>query len=337
MADSGMIPVGKVPGPMLARLLGLPRPTSERVLVGPGLGEDAAVVDMKAGPLVVTSDPITFKTPQPGHYAVHINANDVAAMGGRPLFFTLTMIMPPQTDYHRIEAIMAQAVEAGKSIKAVLVGGHSEVSAAVNTPVVSVTMFGELVGDRPLCSGDGQTGDAVIQVNPMAVEGTSILAEEYRDKLVRSLGSDVVDRAAGFLENPGLSVLAPATLAAGNLAVHAMHDPTEGGLITGVREIAAASGKGLVLWPEKLLLAEETRQICQCLGYDPLGLISSGCLLFTLSRRDAAEAINLMAEAGFPASEIGYLDGDNERFVYESADGATRNLPDFSVDELAGG
>lgn len=333
--DDKRIPSGKVPPDLLNRLLNLPRRTSPAVLVGPGPGEDAAVLRMGKSLMAVTSDPITFSTPRPGYYAVHVNANDIAVMGGRPQFLTLTMILPPQATERQAARIMHEAIRAADALEIVLIGGHSEVSDAVRTPIVSVTMFGRLIGERPLRTGDGQPGDAIIQVNPMGIEGTSILASEHYPRLREKLDAALVDRAAGFLFDPGISVVAPARLAVEKLEVHAMHDPTEGGLATGLQEIAAASQTGLVVQEASLLSAEETILICRHLQFDPLGLISSGCLLFTLPADQAADAVQCMNAAGYRAAEIGRLtDTPGERVLFSNS-GQRREMPVFLVDELA--
>ena len=328
------IPEGKVPPSLLSRLLGLARRPHPALLVGPSLGEDAAVIRLEDRTLVVTSDPITFRTRRPGTYAVHINANDIAAMGGRPSFFTLTLLLPPGATEDQAEAIVADAARAGDGLGVVLIGGHSEVSAAVRTAVVSVTMLGHLIGERPLRTADGRPGDAIIQVGPMGVEGTSILAAEHRRTLLQTLDPALVDRAEGFLEDPGLSVVGPAGLAAAHLEVHAMHDPTEGGLATGLRELASASNAGLIVDEEKILVAPETQAICGALGVDPLGLISSGCLLFTVSEDQAGQALELLGRSGYAAVRIGRLTGEAGVYLLRQALGRVRELPVFAADEL---
>lgn len=330
----GPIPEGKVPPALLSRLLGLARRPHPALLVGPSLGEDAAVIRLEDRTLVVTSDPITFRTKRPGTYAVHINANDIAAMGGRPTFFTLTLLLPPGTTEEEAEAVVADAVQAGDALGAVLIGGHSEVSAAVRTVVVSVTMLGRLIGERPLRTADGRPGDAIVQVGFMGVEGTAILAGEHRRTLLEVLDPALVDRAEGFLEDPGLSVVGPAGLAAARLEVHAMHDPTEGGLATGLMELALASGVGLEVEAESIPVLQLTREICVALRLDPLGLIASGSLLIA-ARPEASEGVvRAVQSAGVSAAVIGRV-VPTAGGVTVLTEGARRPLPVFDRDEVA--
>ena len=331
------MPVGKVPPEVLQRLLELPRAACEELVVPPELGEDAAVLRMGRRLVAVATDPVTFPTPRPGFFSVHVNANDLAVTGAAPRFFTLTIMLPPGATQRLVATITADALEAAEAVGAVLIGGHSEVTEAVRIPVVSVTMFGELLRAAPVRTGDGRPGDAIIQVNPLGIEGTAILACEHRDALVRELGAELADRAANFIFEPGLSVVAPAVLAATRFGVHAMHDPTEGGIATGLREIAAASGTGLAVRQRDLLTADETTRICAVLGYDPLGLISSGCLLITLRPKYAEAAADMLRGAGFPSACIGFLTDSPGECLMELAAGGRLELPSFAVDELAAG
>jgi hydrogenase maturation factor len=333
--DQRLIPTGKIQPALLAEILSLVRRPDPGVMVGPSHGEDAAVVRWSTGSVVVTSDPITFPTPEPGYYAVHINANDIAVMGGVPRYLTLTLLLPVGATVGQLRQIVRQAAVAADALGIRIVGGHTEVTPAVVSPVLGVTLVGELLLSRPLRTGDGRAGDAVIQVNPMAIEGTSILATEYRQRLAGQIDPLVLSRAEAFLRDPGISVVAAARLAAEALPVRAMHDPTEGGIATGLREIAVASGTGLRVFADRLIAADETRLICRALGHDPLGLISSGCLLFTVPGPDAARAVSLLADHGYRVAHIGLLTPEPGQYWLELSTGETRPLPEFAVDELA--
>lgn len=326
---------GKVPPEVLARILALPRATCEELLVAPALGEDAAVLGLKGGPLIVTSDPITFPTPRPGHFAVCVNSNDIAAMGGRPRYFVMTVMMPPGSTAEELLAIEKDAVSTADAAGIVLVGGHTEVTPAVKWPVVSVTMFGELVAPAPLRTGGAQAGDAILQVGFLAIEGTAILAGEYGDRLRRELGELVVASAMRRLEDPGISVLGPALRLAASAGVHALHDPTEGGLATGLREMAEAAGLGARVEEEHLLRLPETDAICRCLGMDPLGLISSGCLLAAAEAGVAGILVGELRACGYAAGCIGTFTRSPGLWLTSVQGNVCRELPRFGVDELA--
>ena len=329
------LPIGKIPPALLKRLLELPRRTRPEILLGPKPGEDAAVVKFCPRPVAVASDPITFPTTRPGWYAVHVNANDLAVTGAKPDYFTLTILMPPGSTEEQVVAIMQDALMAADELEIALIGGHTEVTAAVNTPVVSVTMFGPLLGEKPVLTSGGKAGDAIIQINPMALEGTSILAGMYRERLEKEISEELVSRAVSLAATPGISVIKPAMLALRLFNVHAMHDPTEGGLATGLREMAAAADLGLDIHAPKMLVRPETLQICNRLKFDPFGLLSSGCLLLVLPEEEAAEAVSALQKAGYSAARIGFLTARAGEYRVINKGGDIRELPGFATDELA--
>jgi hydrogenase maturation factor len=333
--ENDIIQPGKIPPELLQELLALPRPTCPELLLPPLLGEDAAVLRLEPGLLAIAADPVTFATPRPGYFAVNVNANDIAVTGARPCYFTLTLLLPPGSTAAVVREIMKDACAAAAALDIVLVGGHTEVTDAVDRAVVSVTMFGRLVRQTALRSGAGKVGDALIQVNPLGIEGTAILAAENRAALSAELGSARVGRAAAFAEDPGISVVAPALFAAEHLEVNAMHDPTEGGIATGLREIAAASGTGLLVQRASLIVMPETEQICECCGVDALGVISSGTLLMTVPPEHAADALRQLGQAGFTAAEIGCLTAVEQGCRLRGADSSENELPCFGTDELA--
>ncbi len=328
------LPPGKVSPSVLTRLLELPRRTRQEVILGPRAGEDAAVVKLGPRPVAVTTDPITFPAPRPGWYAVHINANDLAVTGAKPDYFTLTILLPPGSAEEQAAAIMQDALAAAEELEVTLLGGHTEITPAVNTPVVSVTMFGPLFGDSPVLTGGGKAGDAIIQVNPMGMEGTTILAETYRERLEKEISPELVSRAASLTVTPGLSVVKPAMLALRLFDVHAMHDPTEGGLATGLREMAAAAGLGLDIHAPRLLVRPETLQICNWLKFDPFGLLASGCLLLAVPEEEAAEALKAFQQSGYAAARIGFFTARAGEYRVINKGGDMRELPVFETDEL---
>jgi hydrogenase maturation factor len=325
---------GKVPPDILARVLGLDRGECEELVVGPAIGEDAAVLCLRDGLVAVTCDPITFPTPRPGRFAVCVNANDIAAMGAQPHYCTVAVMLPPGSTEDSLLALMADLVQTAREFGVVLIGGHTEVTEAVQWPVLSVTMFGSLVAAEPLRTGGARAGDSVLQVGPLALEGTAILAVTHGERLRGELGEAVVAAALRLMDDPGLCVVAPALVLARAADVHALHDPTEGGLATGVAEMAQAAGLGVCVDEACLLQRPETTAVCSCLGYEPLGLISSGCLLAATAPAAADRLVAELQGHGHPAARIGHFTAD-PAMVLVRKDAGHQPLPTFAVDELA--
>ncbi|MDH7568885.1 MAG: AIR synthase family protein [Armatimonadota bacterium] len=326
---------GKLPADLLARLLALHPVSDPRVLVGPAPGEDAAAIDMGDRVLVVKTDPITFATDEVGWYAVNVNANDIATMGAAPRWFLATLLLPEGSPESLAEALFTQIRAACSELGISLVGGHTEITLDLPRPIVVGCLLGEVARDRLLTSGGARPGDVLLLTKGVAIEGTAILAREARAQLeAAGVPAALIDRAARFLHDPGISVVRDARIACGVGGVHALHDPTEGGLVTGLRELATAAGAGLRIERGSLPVLPETHVFCHALGLDPLGLIASGALLIACDPAHVSALQAAYHAAGIPVASIGVLTEPGAGLWLEHH-GEREPFPHFSRDELA--
>lgn len=329
------IPVGKLPPALLEGLLQRYAPPDARVLVGAGVGQDAAVIEMGDRCLVAKSDPVTFATEEIGWYAVHVNANDVACCGGVPRWFLATILLPEgSTTADLAEAIFGQISEACRQLGVSLCGGHTEITHALGRPIVVGHMLGEAPRDGYITPRGARVGDRLILTKGIAVEGTALIAREKRHELATVLPADVLDRCAAFLRVPGISIVKEARLALEVGGVHAMHDPTEGGLATGLWELAQAAGVGLVIDESSISVLPECERLCQYFGLDPLGLIGSGSLLIAAGPEKAEAIVLRLKEEGIRATVIGVIVPFEAGCVLRSPHGEFRPLPTFARDEM---
>ncbi len=310
--------------------------TDPRVLVGPSVGEDCAVLDMGDRVLIAKSDPITFATDKVGWYAVQVNANDVACTGGVPRWFLPTVLLPADSEINDVRDIFADIADACRQLGVAIIGGHTEVTDGIPRPIVAGTMLGELEDrSRLVSTGGAQDGDSIVVTTGVAIEGTAILAREHADELrERGLDTGSLTRAMAYLDDPGISVLAAARALFETGTVHSMHDVTEGGLITALREIAAASSLGLVAEAESVPLLPECAAICEALGIDPLGLLGSGALIATMPAGDVPRALRALDRLGVSGWEIGQMMEPSDGLWLIDRSGE-RTLPEFRRDELA--
>lgn len=329
------LPLGKLPAPLLARLLHLVAPADPRVVVGPDVGQDAAVLDLGDRYLVAKTDPITFATDAIGWYAVQVNANDIACTAATPRWFLATLLLPEgRTDPLLVETIFTQIGEACRALGVSLVGGHTEITYGLDRPIVVGTMLGEVAPDRLVTAAGAQPGDTLILTKGIAIEATAIIARERGDELAGRFPADFLDRCRNFLYQPGISVVRDAQAATGAGRIHAMHDPTEGGLATGLHELAVVSGVGLEIDAEAVPVLPETAALCSEFGLDPAGVIASGALLIAAPAEDAPAITTALHEAGIAASAIGrVLPPDAGVRLREGSE--TRPLPTFERDEIA--
>ena len=331
------LPPGKLPAALLEELLQQQEsPADPRLLIGPRPGEDAAVIDVGERLLIATSDPVTFATDAIGYYAVNVNANDVASMGGTPRWFLATLLLPENgTTADLVRDIFAQIREACRALQVTLVGGHTEITLGLDRPLVCGQMLGETTRDRLVTSAGAQIGDAVLLTKGYPLEGSAIMARERAAQLAdQGFAASDVARWQGLLFDPGISVVKDAAVLQQAAEVHAMHDPTEGGVATGLRELAGASNVGLRLQADQLPPLPEGRLLCDAFGLDPLGVIASGALLATVPAAQADIAIQACNAAGIACHDVGRAVTPDEGLLLCSQD-ATRQLPSFVRDEIA--
>jgi len=322
---------GKLPPEILTRLLSRTR-TDPSVIIGPAYGEDAAAVRFGGKVLVGAADPITFATDRVGYYAVSVNANDIAVLGAIPRYFLATILLPEGSTESEAESVFNEIEDACRVIDVTLIGGHTEITPTVSRIVVSGCMLGEADENRLVRTSGARVGDAVLLVGGIAIEGASILAREAKsDLLARGVDEAVIERARGYLDDPGSCVLRYARIAMEIGGVTAMHDPTEGGLATALRELAAASGKGIRIDRASIPVLPECNDICRALGIDPLGLIASGSLLIAVEPGSVEAMMQAFELAGMQVRCIGSVTCEDEGIRFD--DGTA--FPSFERDEIA--
>jgi hydrogenase maturation factor len=329
------IPPGKLPPALLDELLRQETRPDPRLLIGPQVGEDAAVIDMGDRLLVATADPITFATDAIGYYAVTVNANDIATMGGTPRWFLATLLLPETgTTPDLVRHIFTQIRQACDALDITLVGGHTEVTVGLTRPILSGHMLGEVLREHLVTSSGAQVGDAILLTKGVPLEGIAIIARECAARLAaQGYTHDDIARWQQFLFTPGISVVKDAQILRQAADVHAMHDPTEGGVATGLHELAQASGVGLHIRENQFPVLEVGSRLCTAFGLDPLGTIASGALLATVPASHAEPAIAACAAAGIACYHIGTVVANaDERFLYSAA--GVRPLPTFARDEI---
>ena len=326
---------GKLPLDLLGSLLGEIDISDPRVVLGPKPGEDAAMIDFGDHYLVAKTDPITFATDLIGWYTVNVNANDLAVMGATPRWLLATLLLPDGTRESKVAEIFQQLRDACSELSVTLIGGHTEVTYGLDRPIAVGAMLGEVDKDKAVLSSGVRPGDSLILTKGVAVEGTSILAREAANELSeKGIDAETLNRAAKFLFDPGISVLKDARIVSEAGEIHAMHDPTEGGLSGGLYELAAASGVGFDIDADSIPILPECRRFCEALGLDSLGLIASGSLLAAVAPTSADAILRALSQEGIDAGVIGVANKKVEEIVLRSSSDASE-FPRFRRDELA--
>lgn len=329
-----ILPLGKLPIDLLSRVIRNAPVSDERVLLGPGIGLDCAVIDMGDHYQVVKTDPITFASDEIGWYAVQINTNDIATTGALPRWFTATVLLPEnKTTPELVLKIADQLFDACREHNISFIGGHTEITYGIDRPIVTGTLFGEVKKSELITPRGASGGDAVLLSKGLAIEATAILAREFPGRLLPVLGAEGLREAANYLHEPGISVLRDARAAVSAGRVTAMHDPTEGGLAAALWELAEACGHTLVVNTADIPISEISGGICSVFQLNPLNTISSGALLLTTKAEDAQQVCEAVRASGSACSIIGHvLPGKCE--VWDTAGGTRVLLPRPARDDI---
>jgi hydrogenase maturation factor len=309
------LPPGKIPIDILKEVvfknLGAKR---EEVTVGPTAGIDGAVLDAVNKSLIVSMDPITGAVERIGWLAVNVNANDVATFGVEPEFLFSCILLPENADRKIVETICTQMDAAAKDLGIAIVGGHCESTPGLTNPIVVGCVMGLTEKGRYVTAGGAKAGDELILTKSAGIEGTAILASDRESELKKTVSVTVLQKAKNFYGQ--ISVVKDALTAYETGGVHAMHDPTEGGVAGGIHEMADASGLGVKVFEDRIAVWPETARICSYFGIDPLQLISSGALLISTEAKAAQEIIENLEQQQIEASVIGeFLKSTDQRLL----------------------
>lgn len=300
------LPVGKLPPDLLARLIAGAPVEDERVLLGPGIGLDCAVIDLDDHLLVCKTDPVTFATDAMGRYLVRVNANDLATTGAVPRWLMVTLLLPEGiADEAMATTLMAEIGDSCRELGIALIGGHSEVTYGLTHPIAVGALLGLVEPGRLVTPRGARPGDRLLLTKSVPIEATAILARERPDRLRDLLMDADLTAAQRYLDHPGIDVTRDARIALDAGRVSAMHDPTEGGLAGALWELAEASGQTLRFDPALVPVTPLSARMCAALAIDPLAAMASGALLLTAPPRDAEDIAAALAASGIPCTDIG--------------------------------
>ncbi len=319
--------IGKLPNSVLEKIVIEPvnnhSVDREEVLLKPSVGEDCAAVYMGDNICLLSTDPITGAVEDIGRLAININTNDIASSGGEPVGIMVTALLPAEITEEQISKIIEDLYSEAERVNIAILGGHTEITDAVNKPVLSCTVIGK--AKKIIPSKGAKIGDSVIMTKYAAMEGTAIFANDMADKL-KNIDKKIIERAKMLSGN--LSVIKEGQIGT-SIGAHAMHDVTEGGILGACWEIADCAGLGIEIYADKIPVLNETAIICKELGVDPLRLISSGSMVIVCDNEN--KMLSELEKAGIKAVVIGKITAKDKIVVYN---GVKRELEEPDVDEL---
>ena len=326
-----MLKVGKLDNKLLSEaVINKIKCKRPEVLVHAGVGEDCATIDFGQYECVMSTDPITASVRDIGRLCIHISANDIASNGIEPIGILLAVMLPEGTTEADITHIMEQAAEAAAECNIEIIGGHTEITKAVNRPVIVSTAIGRGIAKQSASATKIKPGDAIIMTKTAGIEGTGIIARDYENELAGILNREEMEHAKSLLS--AVSVVKEGIIA-GGIGTHGMHDITEGGVLGAIWEMCSIAGAGAHIDAQKIPKDPVSEKICAHFGIDILRLISSGCMLIIAAPDKKDEIIRELCTQGVPATEIGKILPKGEELCIFKAGKATKIDPP-AADEL---
>lgn len=323
--------VGKIPNEILRRVVfGKLGAEDASVILGPNIGEDAALIRISREIVAFKSDPITGSVDEVGMLAVYVNANDIATRGAIPKWFIQCILLPEGSSTAVLENICRQIDDAAKGIGVSIVGGHTEITPGISRPIVVGSMLGIVKNERFFTSGGAEVGDLLYMTKSVGLEGTAILSSDRR--IASKFGNAFTSRCKKMIRL--INVVKECMVLADLRGVTSMHDLTEGGLLGGTWELAEAASSGIFLDLNLAPVLEETRLICKELDLDPYRLISSGSVIFTVKRGSESDAEAALRGANVGFARIGEVRPASQGRSYLDPVGVKCSLEPPSSDEL---
>ena len=305
--------VGKPSSSRLKELLhnhfGAPSPS---VLVGPGPGLDAAVLDLSDGRVMAVAEDPIFPAPGlpldlMGWFTVHIGASDVAVTGVRPRFMTYTLLLPPTCPEKDAQIIVTSISKTAAELGITIVGGHTGWYDAVTIPTVGgVTVWGFADHSAWISPGGARDGDVLLMTKGPAIEAVALLAVLYKERLRPVMTSSALETALARVDQ--ITVVQDALTAFAAGGVHAMHDATEGGVFGGVHEMAAACGVPACVDLDTVMVPEDISAVAATLGFNPWHAISEGTLLAAVAPQSVKAVQDAWNDIGVPSQVLGRFD-----------------------------
>jgi len=274
---------------------------------------DQACFSVPAGRLVMTTDsfvvsPLFFPGGDIGDLAVNGTLNDVAVAGARPLYLSAGFILEegfPLKDLKRIVESMAAA--SGNAGVPIVTGDTKVVERGKGDGVfINTTGVGIIEADVDISADRAQPGDAILLSGSIGDHGVAVMASRNHLKFETAITSDTA----------ALHGLVAAMLSA-TTRIHAMRDPTRGGLATTLNEIAEQSGVGILLDEDRIPIKKEVLAVCELLGLDPLYVANEGKLVAICAAEDAEGLLAAMSKhpLGKDAAIIGKVVEDPRSYV----------------------
>lgn len=292
------------------------------LLIGPGIGEDAACLSVDDSVIAMTTNVVTIPCENIGELLVIKAVNNLSAQGAEPICINLSVLLPEAEDERTLKSIIRDVKKTASRYNMQIAGGHTEVTGAVANPIITGTAIGRIKSRGPIKTGGVKPGNDIILTKWIGLEGTSIVARRNKEGLYKLFPASFVETACDF---GNYTCIAEEATIAYEYGVSAMTDVSAGGIFAALWEMAEASGVGFDIDLMAIPVRQETIEICEVYGINPYQLISGGALLLTCD--DGEKLVELLEEADLPAVVIGSANASSDRLIHNGEEVRFMDMP----------
>ncbi|NMW84263.1 hydrogenase maturation protein [Peptoniphilus sp. AGMB00490] len=300
----------------------------EEVIIKGGTGLDNAVLDFGGDLIVASTDPITGASKNIGSLAINVSVNDVSCQCADPVGVLMTVLIPPSATIDDLKEIIDDANSTANKLNVDIVGGHTEITDAVNKILISTTVLGRVNKKIRPDIKSIKPGDVIAVSKYIGIEGTSIIAHD-KSNIKEVLNEEELKLAISLSDE--ISVLKESRLAS-KYGVKHMHDITEGGLYGALWETGVAIDYGLATYYDNIPVLDVTKKVSEFYAIDPMRLISSGSMLMIFEKDKFTEFKKAAKNEGIKVTKIGEVIKENKTVVVFND--KTLALSEPSSDEL---
>ena len=300
----------------------------EEVLFSGSVGEDCAAMKLgKEEVCVFSSNPVTGAGKVQGVLAIYSAVNNLVTSGAEAVGVMITALLPENFKESRLAELAEEIEKVCQDLKIQVMGGHTEVTMAVNEPVFSVTAVGKAKENELLHAKNAKADQDIVMSKWIGMEGSvSIVAAKEQELLMR-FPKAMIDKIKSMLPNCCSASEAALAVKSG---VSAMHDVSSGGIYGALYELSEAAGVGLEIDLRAIPIKQETVEICEYLGLNPYYLKSGGSMLMVCDH--GQELVRLLEKEGIFAAVIGRTTSENAKAVINEGEVSYLERP--KADEL---
>ena len=300
----------------------------EEVLFSGSIGEDCAAVKLAEGEVCVcSSNPVTGAGKIQGALAIYSAVNNLVTSGAEAVGVMITLLLPENFKESRLIELNEQIEEVCQQLNIQVMGGHTEVTMAVNEPVFSVTAIGKAKENELLHAKGAKADQDIVMSKWIGMEGSVAIVAAREKELLERFPKAMIDKLKNLL--PDCCAQTEAALAVKS-GVSAMHDISSGGIYGALYELSEAAGVGLEIDLRAIPIKQETVEICEYLGLNPYYLKSGGSMLMVCDH--GQELVRILEKEGICAAVIGRTTSANAKAVINEGEVSYLERP--KADEL---